>query len=526
VIVSPAKASRLTGESLSSHRRKPVPRTLFSWTPAFAGVTDGGFRRGDEWRLSPVRREERRGDGGRVIMAAMQPLQSELLTPERDIYTVSRLNREARALLEGGLPLLWLEGELSNFARPSSGHCYFSLKDSAAQVRCAMFRQQSRALGFRPADGQQVLVRARVSLYETRGEFQLIVEHMEEAGEGALLRAFEALKLRLAAEGLFDPKHKQALPALPKRIGLITSPTGAAIRDLLHVLARRFPAIPVLVYPVPVQGAGAAERIAQTIDLASARDDCDVLILARGGGSLEDLWSFNEERVVRAIHRCVIPLVTGIGHEIDFTIADFVADVRAPTPSAAAELVAPDCAEFLGRLRTGESRLAQCAARRVAQLTDRTAWLERRLAQQHPGQRMKQRMQRLDELELRLQRAQARSRARLSDCLRECAAKLARLSPAVRIAGQLELAASLAGRLAVQAQRSLEAQRNRLGAGMRALHAVSPLATLERGYAIVSRADGTILHDAAGVMPGEEIGARLAKGRLEAVVKRAIGGDK
>lgn len=461
-------------------------------------------------------------------MAAMRPapLQSELLIPQRDVYTVSRLNREARGLLEGGFPLLWLEGELSNFACPSSGHCYFSLKDSAAQVRCAMFRQQSRMLGFRPTDGQQVLVRARVSLYETRGEFQLIVEHMEVAGEGALRRAFEVLKQKLAGEGLFDAAHKQALPPLPQRIGLITSPTGAAIRDILHVLARRFPAIPVLVYPVPVQGGAAAASIAQMIDTAARRNDCDVLILARGGGSLEDLWSFNEEIVARAVHRCTIPLVSGIGHETDFTIADFVADVRAPTPSAAAELVAPDAAEWLRKLYACEGRVVQCASRRVGQLAERTAWLEKRLAQQHPGLRLAQRMQRLDELELRLQRACYAAIGRYSERLRECAAWLARLSPGPRIAQQQKLLSVLATRLGGHARRNMEAQRSRLATIVRALNAMSPLATLERGYAIVSGRDGAILRDASRMTPGEEISARLAKGRLKAIVSNVIEGEK
>ncbi|HUO81732.1 MAG TPA: exodeoxyribonuclease VII large subunit [Gammaproteobacteria bacterium] len=454
------------------------------------------------------------------------PFQSELLVPARDVYTVSRLNREARGLLEGGFPLLWLEGELSNFARPSSGHCYFSLKDASAQVRCALFRQQSRALGFSPANGQHVLVRARVSLYESRGEFQLIVEHMEEAGEGALRRAFEALKQKLAAEGLFDTARKRSLPALPKRIGLITSPSGAAIRDLLHVLARRFPAIPVLIYPAPVQGAGAAARIAQAIDLASSRSDCDVLILARGGGSLEDLWAFNEEVVARAIHRCAIPLVSGVGHEIDFTIADFVADVRAPTPSAAAELVVPDGAEWLRSLRGCGTRLAQCAVRHIERLKERTAWVERRLAQQHPGQRLKQRMQRLDELELRLQQCRRVRFERFADCLRECAARLARLSPAPRIARDRQRVTALTAGLCSHARRSVSAQRDRLAAGIRALNAMSPLATLERGYAIVSRADGSVLLDAASVAPGETISARLARGSLGAIVKTVAPGGE
>ncbi|MDE2196596.1 MAG: exodeoxyribonuclease VII large subunit, partial [Gammaproteobacteria bacterium] len=263
-------------------------------------------------------------------------------TPERQVFSVSRLNHEARALLEGGFPLLWVEGELSNLSRPASGHLYFSLKDAAAQVRCALFRNRATLLRCKPAEGMQVLVRARVSLYEPRGDFQLIVEHMEDAGHGALQRAFEQLRQKLAGEGLFDPAHKKPLPAMPGIIGVVTSPSGAALRDILSVIRRRQPSARVILYPAPVQGEGAGAKLAAMIRTASARAECDVLIIARGGGSLEDLWAFNEEAVARAIHACALPIISGVGHEIDFTIADFVADARAPTPTAAAELVTPD----------------------------------------------------------------------------------------------------------------------------------------------------------------------------------------
>ena len=269
----------------------------------------------------------------------------------RDVYTVSRLNLDARAILEEAFSTVWIEGEVSNLARPRSGHMYFTLKDESCQVRCAMFRMHNRTLSFAPEDGMQVLAHARVGLYPERGEFQLIVQYMEEAGAGALRRAFDALKNRLGAEGLFDAGHKRPLPVLPRCVGVVTSPTGAAVRDVLSVLGRRFPAVPVVIHPVPVQGAGAAEAIARMIDLACERSECDVLILARGGGSLEDLWSFNEEVVARAMHRASIPIVTGVGHEVDFTIADLVADLRAPTPSAAAESVVPDASEWAARYR-------------------------------------------------------------------------------------------------------------------------------------------------------------------------------
>jgi exodeoxyribonuclease VII large subunit len=341
------------------------------------------------------------------------------IQPARDIYTVTRLNREARAILEGSFPILWVEGEISNLSQPSSGHLYFSLKDAQCQVRCAMFRTRNLLLNFAPKNGLLVLVRAQVSLYEGRGEFQLIIEHMEPAGDGVLRLAFEELKRRLAAEGLFSASHKIAIPAIPRCIGVITSPTGAAILDILSILRRRFPAIPVVVYPVPVQGPGAAAAIARTIALADARKDCDVLILARGGGSLEDLWAFNEEIVARAIYACELPIVTGIGHEIDFTIADLVVDRRAPTPSASAELVSPDRQQFLGHLAALERRLWSLTKVRLNRARESLRWLERRLI--YSGRRLQDLAQRLDDLSLRLDRARRAT-------LRDQAMRLATLS--------------------------------------------------------------------------------------------------
>src|ERR1700747_477577 len=280
-----------------------------------------------------------------------------LPTPTRDVYSVSRLNREVRVLLERGLGVLWVEGELSNLSQPPSGHWYFSLKDRDAQLRCAMYRLRNSLVGFTPRAGMQVLVRGRISLYEPRGEFQLIIEHLEEGGVGALRREFERLKNRLAAEGLFAPERKRALPRCPRRIGVITSPSGAALHDILKILARRFPPAAVLIYPAPVQGAAAVPALVAALATAGARAECDVLILARGGGSLEDLWAFNDERLARAIAASPLPVVSAVGHEIDFTIADFVADVRAPTPSAAAEVVVPDRAAWLESLRRMAERL-------------------------------------------------------------------------------------------------------------------------------------------------------------------------
>jgi exodeoxyribonuclease VII large subunit len=396
------------------------------------------------------------------------------MAPTQAIYSVARLNREVRLLLESGVGVVWVQGEISNLARPSSGHWYFSLKDRDAQLRCAMFRARSSQCRFTPREGQAVIAYGRVSLYEPRGDYQLLVENLDDAGVGALQRAFEQLKARLAAEGLFATERKRPLPLVPRRIGVITSPTGAAIRDVLHILARRFPAAAVLVYPVPVQGAAAAPAIVAALDLASARAECDVLILTRGGGSLEDLWAFNDERVARAVQRCAIPIVTGIGHEIDFTIADFVADVRAPTPSGAAELVVPDARAWLQRLVQLGARFTAGMRRQLLHEHSRYTALSRRLQQAHPGARLAQHSQRLDELEGRLQ-------------------------------------------FALQAR--LAAQVARLESAARALQAISPLATLGRGFAVITRtADGALVTSAAQLEIGDTFDARLAQGSLRAAV--------
>jgi exodeoxyribonuclease VII large subunit len=439
--------------------------------------------------------------------------------PEREIYSVSRLNQEVRLLLEQGFPRLWLEGELSNVSRPSSGHLYFTLKDARAQIRAAMFRARNQAIRFRLEEGLQVLVRARVSLYEPRGDYQLIVEHMEEAGDGALRRAFEELKRRLDAEGLFDAARKQPLPPLPARIGVITSSSGAAVRDVISVLRRRFPAIPVLIYPVPVQGKGAGAEIAAAIRLASARADCDVLILTRGGGSLEDLWPFNEEVVARAIHDCRIPLVSAVGHEIDFTIADFVADQRAATPSAAAELVTPDQLEWLARLRQLATRLENRLRHALADDRKRLLWLEQRLQRIHPGQYLRQQAQQLDELEQRARLLIEMRFNNLRSSLKELHANLQGHSP-VPLLGRLEHQQDLlAQRLGSAVHGLLTAKRRALELACRSLDAISPLATLQRGYAIVSRLpERQILRRADTVKAGDQVEARLAEGTLVCTV--------
>ncbi|HEY2677363.1 MAG TPA: exodeoxyribonuclease VII large subunit [Steroidobacteraceae bacterium] len=437
----------------------------------------------------------------------------------RDIYSVSRLNREVRVLLERGFGPLWLEAEISNLARPSSGHWYFSLKDATAQVRCCMFRQRNMLCAFAPKDGQKVLVRARIGLYEPRGEYQLVIDHMEDSGLGALKRQFEELSAKLAAEGLFAPERKRSLPMLPKRIGVITSPSGAAIRDILHVLARRFAAVPVLIYPVAVQGAAAAAEILAAVRTAGRRAECDVLILARGGGSLEDLWAFNDEALARAIAASPIPIVSGIGHEIDFTIADFAADVRAPTPSAAAEIAVPDGEEWLASIRRLGQRLKRAMRRRVESEGERLRWLMGRASQVSPTARLAQQGQRLDELEQRLSRALRQIVSDRRAALGEKRSRLWQLSPVARVRGTAARHAALFARLRAAGLRQLHVARERLSPLVRTLNAVSPLATLDRGYAIVSSDTGGILRNAADAAPGSLIEARLATGKIRAKVE-------
>ena len=461
--------------------------------------------------------------------------------PARDVYSVTRLNREVRVLLERGLGVLWVEGELSNFSQPASGHWYFSLKDRDSQLRCAMFRTRNALAGFTPRAGMQVLVRGRISVYEARGEYQLVVEHLEEAGVGALRREFERLKTKLAAEGLFALERKRALPRFPRRIGVITSPSGAALRDILHILARRYPPAAVLVYPAAVQGAAAAPALVAALRTASARAECDVLILARGGGSLEDLWAFNDERVARAIHGCALPVVSGVGHEIDFTIADFAAGARAPTPSAAAGLVAPDRLACLEAITRTTQRLASGMRRELRVVGARLQALDRRLTLAHPGVRLQQQMQRLDDLAQRLAGAARAGVHRDGRRLAERHARLLSRSPERLLSERRAWYQALHARL-LQAspQRWLGERRawneqlharldravserlagatHRLALAQRALDAVSPLATLTRGFAIVTRADGTLLTDATAVADDEQIEARLARGTLTARV--------
>lgn len=442
-------------------------------------------------------------------------------TTDRPVITVSRLNREVRELLEQGMPPVWVEGELSNLARPASGHLYFSLKDDRAQIRCAMFRSRNQLVRFRPENGQQVLVRGRIGLYEPRGDYQLIVESMEEAGDGALRRKFEELRQKLEAEGLFAADRKRALPTLPRRIGVITSPSGAAIRDVLQVLQRRFPAIPVLIYPVPVQGAEAAREIRNMLAHAVKRAEVDVLLLTRGGGSLEDLWSFNDEALARAIAACPLPIVSAVGHEVDVTIADLVADQRAPTPSAAAELLSPDGAAWLRQFEAAAERLQFVQERRQQQEAQRLDNLLKRLEQQHPGRRLRDHARRLDELGLRLDQAWRTGQRLRTTALQQAHRRLQAANPARGIAQWRERTRSLERRLQAAQHHQLERSRERLGALARTLETVSPLATVSRGYAIVQRPDdGAVIRNATDLQPGDPFTTRLAHGRIDGRVEQ------
>ncbi|QEE25101.1 exodeoxyribonuclease VII large subunit [Rhodanobacter glycinis] len=443
----------------------------------------------------------------------MHPSDDQPATP-RHILTPSTLNRLVRGLLEDALPLVWIEGELSNVARPASGHLYFTLKDSGAQVRCAMFRPKTVAMRFKPVDGMQVLLRARVGLYEPRGEFQLVAEHMEPAGEGALQREFERLKAQLDAEGLFDPARKRPLPRFARRIGVITSATGAAVRDVLSVMSRRWPLADVDILPVPVQGREAPPAIVAMLKKASASARYDVLLLTRGGGSLEDLWAFNDEAVARAIHASAVPVVSAVGHEVDFSIADFVADLRAPTPSAAAELLVPD-AQALGRhLYQLQHRLATLQQRRLQGHGQRVDHLLARLQAQRPQARLARDRERLVHLHRRLLGSLREQQQQRQSRLDRVHARLLARHPQQRLQLLRRQLAEQAQRLRQSIERRLERDRLTLQQSARALHAVSPLATLERGYAILFDADGKVLRSTQGVATDAKLRARLADGEL------------
>lgn len=430
--------------------------------------------------------------------------------------SVSELNHQARHLLESSFMQVWVEGELSGFSRPSSGHWYFSLKDHKCQVRCAMFRGMNQRIRAIPKEGDQVRIRGKVTLYENRGDFQIIVEHIEPAGLGALQQAFEELKRKLQTEGLFELGRKKPVPALPVHIGVVTSPTGAAIHDILTVLARRCPAIPVTLYPTTVQGKPATSEIVKAIALAQAHGVADVLIIGRGGGSLEDLWCFNEEAVARAIAACSIPTVSAVGHETDITIADFVADFRAPTPSAAAEKVSPDQREMLRQINDCEVRLANAARRALQQLATKLEHLSTRL--RDPRRELLDKAQRLDELELRLGKSIQQRLERSQMRTAHLAQRLSTQSPRNQLANSRQTLERSASQLDAAMQRILVRLQDKLAHSAGTLNVVSPLATLGRGYAIVRDEHGNIIRNAVDVVAGDRISAHVAHGTVAAEV--------
>ncbi|MBB3796730.1 exodeoxyribonuclease VII large subunit [Xanthomonas arboricola] len=434
------------------------------------------------------------------------------------ILTPSQLNTLARDLLEGSFPLVWVEAELSSVTRPSSGHLYFTLKDARAQIRCAMFKPKSTWLKFQPREGLRVLARGRLTLYEARGDYQLVLDHMEEAGEGALRRAFDELRARLAAEGLFDAERKQPLPAHVRRLAVITSPSGAAVRDVLSVLARRFPLLEVDLLPSLVQGDSAAAQITSLLQRADASGRYDVILITRGGGSLEDLWAFNDERLARAIAAAQTPVVSAVGHETDFSLSDFVADVRAPTPSVAAELLVPDQRELVARVRRARARMAQLQQHALGNAMQRADRLALRLRAHSPQAR-------LQLLQRRQQDAGRQLRARMTQVLERLQARLQRTQARLHAHNPQRDLARLQQRLRAlhpQAamQRRLQHDQLRLRSLARSLEAVSPLATVARGYAIVTRpADGSVVRSAAEVGAGERLRAQLADGSIEVRVE-------
>ncbi|MBI3053098.1 MAG: exodeoxyribonuclease VII large subunit [Betaproteobacteria bacterium] len=431
------------------------------------------------------------------------------------VISVAELNRLAKELIEQNLPLMWVAGEISNFTRAASGHCYFSLKDAQAQVRCVMFRHRMQLQDWKPENGMQVEVRACPSFYEQRGEFQLNVEAMRRSGLGALYEAFEKLKARLQAEGLFDAAAKQPLPRFPRAIGVVTSLQAAALRDVLTTLRRRMAAIPVIVYPTAVQGAGAGAQIAAAIGTADARAECDVLIVCRGGGSIEDLWAFNEEVVARAIHACTLPVVSGIGHETDFTIADFVADARAPTPTAAAQMASPNRDDLRQDLSHLYQRLARVTERALERRMQQLDVLARRLT--HPGERIANQLAQLGHLASRLRSAWQMTSGNSEWRLRELYQQLLALRPDFTVLATRQQ--TLAQRLASAAAHRIDA----LGAEVRSLAAqlaqLNPSAVLERGYSMVETAAGDIVRDSAQLKRDDEVKLTFAQGWARAQVK-------
>ena len=445
-------------------------------------------------------------------------------TNNRQIFTVSELNRTVRQLLENSLPMLWVEGEISNFARPGSGHWYLTLKDEKAQVRCAMFKNSNMRVNFKPANGTSVLVRCRAGVYEGRGEYQLVVEHMEEAGFGALQRQFDQLKASLASEGLFDSAHKKSMPQAVNHVGIITSPTGAAVKDVLSVLKRRFPAIKISIFPTAVQGDQAAGQIVDAIAMANQHNQCDALIIGRGGGSLEDLWPFNEEAVARAIFSSQIPTISAVGHEIDFTIADFVADLRAPTPSAAAELISPDGSEMHAQLRGLEASLINTVHRCLQKYDQNVVNLHKRL--RHPGRKLQEQAQHLDHLDIRLKRA---VQSRIEQHQHQIILKrdrLLRQHPKTLLIERGQKVKNIVGQLSKIVSQQLKTKTRHAEQVIHLLDAVSPLKILSRGFSVIRDHKNVVIKSVSSVSLGENLKGRVADGEIHFAVTKTTKNDR
>jgi exodeoxyribonuclease VII large subunit len=443
----------------------------------------------------------------------------------RPILTVSQLTAEIKTLLERNFEHLWVEGEVSNLRLPGSGHLYFTLKDESAQIRAVMFRTQNRLLKFQPEDGLQVVGYGRLTVYEPRGEYQIVLDYLEPKGLGALQLAFDQLKEKLSREGLFDPARKKPLPPLPQKIGIVTSPTGAAIRDILQIINRRFANVHILLYPVRVQGVGAAQEIARAIDELGQWPGLDVMIVGRGGGSLEDLWAFNEEPVARAIHRSPVPVVSAVGHEIDFTIADFVADLRAPTPSAAAELVVRNKVELVQTLESLGRRLSQTVRMNLESRQERLSSLVYRLTD--PRKRVSDQRLHLDDLSSRLATSIQQSLGRRIDRFRMKVESLTLLHPGKRVTDYSHRLSQLHRRLAVAGRSSMRFYRQRVEVAAGRLQSLSPLAVLERGYGIARVLPSReIIRDASRLRVDDRVNVKVHRGDFVARVEKMSGEEE
>ena len=438
---------------------------------------------------------------------------------EQSVISVSELNKKAKSLLDKGIPKLWIEGEISNLAKPASGHMYFSLKDEMSQIRCAWFRQRQLQNTLNIVNGSKMLALGKIGLYEPRGEYQFIVEKMEIAGEGDLKRKYEDLKKKLSAEGIFSEENKSELPNLPKRIGVITSPSGAAVQDILTVLNRRFPIIPIIIFPVAVQGEQAAPQIQNALEKANFRADCDLLILARGGGSLEDLWAFNEEIVARAIFDSEIPIISAIGHETDVTSSDFTADLRAPTPSGAAELAVPDQHDWIKSIDNISEKINTIITQQINSKSQLSDWINKRLSQSSPMMTVKRQIEKSNNLQKILSSSILQNLSRQEKNIHQLKSNLNEVSPRLKIHTQLSRIKELNQKITSCSDHLLEGLNNRIKLASKTLNSVSPLRTLDRGYAIARDAKTkNVIMSSDTIEIENDIEVKLAKGEIKVTV--------